>query len=435
MDPDRDNPTPPDGEDTPTDDLVGEDPSAGGPPSEAADAEPPPRVWDAERKRWVSEVEADTPAPSQPTPETTTESPPLPDVVSQAPARTTPPAPPPAVASEPLPHWLAVVLAGSLGAVLGIVVMLFFPGPADPRDGTGPRAGGDTSTLPDFDPVEIGRDARPMVVGVTGRVPDEPARSGSGVLIGSDGIIATVQAVVEEATVEVTLPDGRTVTAEVLGADPHTGIAILRADVVDQIALPRGSAEFIRLGEPAVTVAQQERFASVTSGVITEIGRPVTAGDGRRLLNAVRLDRDVPSNGALVVGIGGTALGLTTPVANGVVVPIDLVWFVHDHVTAGRDVDHPYIGLVATELEDDPRLPSDTLALAVVDVLNGGPAAEAGLRRGDLIVGVAGERIDGGLTLLSRLLDEGGNEIQIALLREGQIEVVTVPVQRRAAVT
>lgn len=423
MDPDRDDPTPPDGEDIPTGDL----------PSEAAPGEPPPRVWDPQRKRWVSEDEPDEPPTS--TPETTTETPPLPDVVSQAPLRRPAPQEPPTQHPEPLPHWLAVVLAGTLGAVLGIVVMLFFPGPADPRNGTAQRNGGSTTTLPDFDPVEIGRDARPMVVGVTGRVPEEPARSGSGVLLQSDGVIATTHTIVDGASVEVTMPDGRTVTAELLGADPHTGIAILRADVANQVALPRGSAEFIRLGEPAVTVAQEDRFASLVSGVITEIGRPVAGPDGRPLLNMLRLDRDVPSNGALVVGIGGTALGLTTPVAGGVVVPIDLVWFVHDHVVAGRDVDHPYVGLVTTELEEDPRLPSDTLALAVVDVLNGGPAAQAGLRRGDLIVGVGGERIDGGLTLLSRLLDEGGNEIELALLREGRIEIVTVAVQRRAAVT
>ncbi len=214
-----------------------------------------------------------------------------------------------------------------------------------------------------------------------------------------------------------TFRDGREVGTEIVGADPLSDLAVLRADSGELPAAELGDAEQLRVGQLVVAIGNPMGFAgSVTAGVVSALGRslPTVHGSAGRLVeNVIQTDAALnPGNsgGALADGLG-RVVGINTAVAGiglGLAVPIDEATrrIVGALMREGR-VRRAYVGIAGGSRPLPPRsstrLGRET-AIEVVEVVSGSPADRAGLRPEDLIVAVDGATIED-VTDLQRLMD------------------------------
>jgi S1-C subfamily serine protease len=271
-----------------------------------------------------------------------------------------------------------------------------------------------------------------------------PAGEGSGVVLTPDGFILTNSHVVAGAGSggRASFVDGRELRFSVVGADPFSDLAVLRADEPDLVPAELGDAERLRVGQLVVAIGNPHGFAgSVTAGVVSALGRSLPARSGRtaRIIdNVIQTDAALnPGNsgGALVDG-RGRVVGINTAVAGiglGLAVPINEATrrIVAALMNDGR-VRRAYLGIAGGPRPLPPRVRGRfdmRTAVEVVSVIDGSPAARAGLRAEDLIVAVGGEatpRVDD----LQRLMvaELIGRPTQVTLVRDGSVlEVELVP--------
>jgi S1-C subfamily serine protease len=279
---------------------------------------------------------------------------------------------------------------------------------------------------------------RPTVVNITVRGGGDD-RAGSGIVLRPEGIVATSARLVQGATaVNVTFSSGLAVQADLVGIDLPTDVAVLRVDERELAAISRGTVGFLELGEPVVALSSPvEMYASVSTGVIASLGRPVSTPDGALLLDMIHVDAPLPATGTggAVIREGGSVVGMVSAVTEGAggtgfFVPIDLVYAVADQLASGRDeVVHPYIGAIVTPIDRSTGLPIDARGFVVAIVANGSPASEAGIEPSDIIVGIDGEPVEGTLTLTTKLLTKSpGDDIVLTIWRDGRTQDIRVEV-------
>jgi serine protease Do len=269
---------------------------------------------------------------------------------------------------------------------------------------------------------------------------------GSGVVITPDGFMLTSAHVVAgtDGKVEASFVDGREVTAEVVGADPLSDLAVLRSETADLPAAVLGDAEQLRVGQLVVAIGNPNGFAgSVTAGVVSALGRslPVRSrAAGRIVENVIQTDAALnPGNsgGALADG-RGCVVGINTAVAGvglGLAVPINQTTrrIIGALMREGR-FTRAYIGIAGGSRPLPPRLARElgrTACVEVVEVVEGSPAAKAGLRPEDLIVDVGGTSVEG-VDDLQRLMAAEliGERVTTTVVREGRTSTVElVPVE------
>jgi S1-C subfamily serine protease len=234
--------------------------------------------------------------------------------------------------------------------------------------------------------------------------------AGSGVVITPDGFLLTSAHVVErtDGSGQASFVDGRELAFEIVGSDPLSDLAVLRLDTRDVTSAELGDATQLRVGQLVVAIGNPNGFAgSVTAGVVSALGRslPVRSRRQFRLVeNVIQTDAALnPGNsgGALADG-QGRVVGINTAVAGiglGLAVPIDggtrriIAALMRD----GR-FRRAYIGIAGGSRPLPPRLAAQLgreTAVEVVDVAEGSPAAQAGLRPEDLIVALDGAVIEG----------------------------------------
>jgi serine protease Do len=221
---------------------------------------------------------------------------------------------------------------------------------------------------------------------------------GSGVVITPDGFLITSAHVVARSSgpVRATLDDGRELEAEVVGADPFSDLAVLRAPAQDLSAAQLGDAESLRVGQLVVAIGNPLGFGgSVTAGVVSALGRSLTTPAGRIVENVIQTDAALnPGNsgGALADGFA-RVIGINTAVAGiglGLAVPVDAATrrIIAALMTEGR-FRRAYIGVTGGPRPLPPRLAAQlgrATAVEVVEVVANSPAARAGLRPEDLII-------------------------------------------------
>jgi serine protease Do len=269
---------------------------------------------------------------------------------------------------------------------------------------------------------------------------------GSGVVVTPDGFMLTSAHVVAAAhgTVEASFVDGREVSAEVVGADPLSDLAVLRSDSADLVPAVLGDAEDLRVGQLVVAIGNPNGFAgSVTAGVVSALGRslPVRSrAAGRIVENVIQTDAALnPGNsgGALADG-RGCVVGINTAVAGvglGLAVPINATTrrIIGALMRDGRFV-RAYIGIAGGSRPLPPKLARElgrTAGVEVVEVVEGSPAAKAGLRPEDLIVTVGGTDVEGADDLQRLMAGELiGERIDALVIRDGRaLTVELVPVE------
>ena len=294
-----------------------------------------------------------------------------------------------------------------------------------------------------FDPTLIDPLLRDLL-GDPARGPERERGQGSGVVIDTEGLVLTNAHVVDRVeTVSVTLADGEQLDGQVVGIDPVTDLALVR---LDGKALPPqaplGDSEIMEVGDWAIALGTPfglER--TVTLGIVSSLHRNInTLGFSDKRLELIQTDAAInPGNsGGPLVNGEGEVIGINTLVRSGpgaglgFAIPINLARGVADQLVQKGEVVHPYIGLqlvaltprIAREHNEDPNalveLPERRGAL-VQSVLPEGPAEKAGLRRGDLVIGVRDQSVLDPQQLLE-VVDGSpiGDQLQLKLLRNGR---------------
>jgi S1-C subfamily serine protease len=274
-----------------------------------------------------------------------------------------------------------------------------------------------------------------------GRIADG---GGSGVVVTADGFLLTSAHVVAGASgaIGASLTDGRDVHVEVVGADPLSDLAVLRAtDARDLQPAELGDAERLRVGQLVVAIGNPHGYvSSVTAGVVSGLGRSLPTAGGRVVDNVIQTDAALnPGNsgGALADG-RGRVVGVNTAVAGvglGLAVPIDSVTrrIVGTLMSEGR-FRRAYIGIAGGSRPLPPRLAAQLgrrKGIEVVDVVDGSPAARGGLRAEDLVVAVDGEPVEE-VADLQRVMvaDAIGATVTLHVLRGGrEVRVELVPAE------
>jgi S1-C subfamily serine protease len=269
------------------------------------------------------------------------------------------------------------------------------------------------------------------------------AGGGSAVVITPDGFLLTSAHVVEGSTRpgRASFVDGRELRFDVVGSDPHSDLAVLRADADDLVAAELGDAERLRVGQLVVAIGNPNGFAgSVTAGVVSALGRSLPTGSGRIVDNVIQTDAALnPGNsgGALADG-RGRVIGVNTAVAGvglGLAVPVNDATrqIVGALMTEGR-FRRAYLGIAGGSRPLPPRLARRLgrgSGVEVVQVVEGSPAAEAGLRPEDLVVELDGSPVaDVGDIQRLMVVEKIGAPVPVRVLRGGQeLELALVPAE------
>jgi S1-C subfamily serine protease len=269
------------------------------------------------------------------------------------------------------------------------------------------------------------------------------AGGGSAVVITPDGFLLTSAHVVEGSTRpgRASFVDGRELRFDVVGSDPHSDLAVLRAEADDLVAAELGDAERLRVGQLVVAIGNPNGFAgSVTAGVVSALGRSLPTGSGRIVDNVIQTDAALnPGNsgGALADG-RGRVVGVNTAVAGvglGLAVPVNDATrqIVGALMTEGR-FRRAYLGIAGGSRPLPPRLARRLgrgAGVEVVQVVEGSPADEAGLRPEDLVVELDGSPVtDVGDIQRLMVVEKIGAPLPVRVLRGGrELELALVPAE------
>jgi S1-C subfamily serine protease len=256
--------------------------------------------------------------------------------------------------------------------------------------------------------------------------------SGSGFVFTPDGLVLTNSHVIEHpAQTMVTLPDGRAVTADVVGDDPETDLAVLKISVPGLAVARFGDSSLLRAGQLVVAVGNPYGLQhTVTAGVVSALGRSLRARSGRLMDNIIQTDAALnPGNsGGPLVNTLGEVVGVNTAMILGghglsFAVPSNTAQLIVPQLLSGGRVRRSYIGVGAQDVPLLRRVVrffglTATSGVLIVSVEPGSPASRAGLRDGDIIVGLDGQPVAGADDLHRLLTEERiGRRLQVAVVR------------------
>jgi S1-C subfamily serine protease len=247
----------------------------------------------------------------------------------------------------------------------------------------------------------------PAVVGIGRKSSRGPAGTGSGVVFTSDGYVLTNAHVVVGADhLELSLTDGTTVRGQIVGVDPTTDLAVVRATGSTPTHAELGSSSSLRVGQLVVAIGNPLGFSStVSAGVVSALGRTMRARGGRAMEGIIQSDVALnPGNsGGPLVDSRGRVIGINTAIILGAQglsfsVPIDTAkWVVGELMAHGR-VRRGWLG-IAGQNRPLAREVAHSLGLKLasgVEVTGfdeRGPARSSGLRVGDVVVGLEGRDV------------------------------------------
>src|SRR5580700_1246025 len=275
------------------------------------------------------------------------------------------------------------------------------------------------------------------------------AGAGSAVVFTDDGFLLTNAHVVGKAEAgQAAFADGTTVPFRVVGSDPLSDLAVVRADGLTPAPARLGEASQLRVGQLVVAVGNPLGLAgTITAGVVSALGRslPTRAGENMRIVDDV-IQTDAALNpgnsgGALVVA-SGEVVGINTAVAGvgvGLAIPINGITrqIIATLMAEGR-VRRAYLGLAGTPAPLPPPLASQLnqkTGMRIEQVVSQGPAAKAGLRALDLLLSANGVAVTSAQSLQRLMLGDAiGRPLALTVLRsEALVDVIVTPEELRGA--
>lgn len=266
--------------------------------------------------------------------------------------------------------------------------------------------------------------------------------TGSGFIINSDGVILTNAHVIDGADrVTVVLTDGRQFEGEVLGQDLLTDVAVVKIEATDLPTLSLGNSDQLQPGEWAIAIGNPLGLDnSVTVGIVSATGRSsADIGVSDRRVGFIQTDAAInPGNsGGPLLNQQGEVIGMNTAIISGAqglgfAVPINTVQRIANELVANGRVDHPYLGIemvalspaIKEQINADPNrniTVQEEQGVLIVRVVEGSPAAKAGLRAGDVVVTI-GNKAATNVDTVQQTVESSkiGENLPIEVRRNGQ---------------
>ncbi len=278
--------------------------------------------------------------------------------------------------------------------------------------------------------------------------------TGSGFVIDEDGLIVTNNHVVagRQGSVQVTFANGKNTTARVLGTSASYDLAVIRVQARKLTALPLGNSDSIVVGDPVIAIGSPLGLSgTVTTGIISAKNRPVTAGDDSGLsessyINAVQTDAAInPGNsGGPLVDLDGEVIGVNSAIATvggagfgqeagnigvGFAIPINQARRTVEQLINNGEAQFPIIGASLDGSYEGPgaRIASQPAQDGTPALRDGGPADRAGIRPGDVITAINGQRVDGSAELIVAIrAHKPGDTVTLEVRRGGDNRSVRV---------
>ena len=372
---------------------------------------------------------------------------PLSTDTQQLPTAPPPPQDPPPTPPAPQPPrsggWKTVIAAALVSALVSAGVTAALVENDDVADDPAPAVENEApevSSVRRDDIASVAAAVSPSVVhiavaGMAG------SGSGSGVVLTEDGYVLTNAHVVNGAEqVQITLPDGTSHDAEVVGTDEASDLAVVHAEDATDLPVPDFATAAPRVGDTAVAIGSPFGLeGSVTSGVVSALNRNVP-GDSGALVNMIQTDAAInPGNsgGALVNG-EGEVIGVNTAILSpsgandgiGFAIPITTARPIANQLIENGFAEHAQLGIQGQDVDPEAaelyNLGVDSGALIVV-VGEGTAAEDAGLQRGDIITAIDGEDVDSMGDLAAQISSRmPGDDVELTLVRDGEAQTVEV---------
>ena len=273
---------------------------------------------------------------------------------------------------------------------------------------------------------------------------DEESGSGTGIIISSDGQILTNNHVTsvagKDGLITVAFNDGSHAKAEIVGADPKTDLAVIKADGKSGLTpATLGSSKDLEVGQEVVAIGSPFGLEStLTQGIISALKRPVTSSDGSsdpgasNTFPAIQTDAAInPGNsGGPLVDIDGNVIGINSAIKAsgtgeggsiglGFAIPIDLAKNVSKHLVKGEKVEHAQIGVTVKAAVSSDGITGTGAEIA--EVTSGGAGDKAGLKKGDVITAVNGDLVASNDALVASVRGfQPGEKITLTYTRDGK---------------
>jgi putative serine protease PepD len=315
---------------------------------------------------------------------------------------------------------------------------------------------GETVTVIGSDPANVGERPITSTAGVASTVLPSVVSiaaadgNGSGFIISDDGYVLTNNHVVAAGTsvdggaIEIELFDGRQFDADIIGSSPSYDLAVLQIDADELQPVVLGDSSSVAVGDPVIAIGSPLGLDStVTSGIVSALDRPVTAGErsDQSYINALQTDAAInPGNsGGPLVDAAGRVVGVNSAIATlgfssevgsiglGFAIPIDQARRTAEQLISNGEAVYPIIGALLENGHTGPGArvaPDDDEQPGITP---GGPADNAGIRPGDVITAIDGEPVRGPGELIVMLrAREPGEDVVLTVERDGDSRDVSV---------
>ncbi|GAA2742124.1 hypothetical protein GCM10009868_10890 [Terrabacter aerolatus] len=336
----------------------------------------------------------------------------------------------------------------------------------NPNQNSSPTVVQGNASAPDWTAVAAAVSPSVVSIDVTTQ---QGAGAGSGVVFDNQGHILTNNHVVEGAAgngaITVTLSDGRTYGATVVGTDPSTDLAVIKLTngPSDLTPITLGNSESLKVGDPAMAVGNPLGLSgTVTTGIISALNRPVSTGTSSQspfgqqasgdevVTNAIQTSAAInPGNsGGALVNAKGELIGINSSIASlgqsssgsqsgnigiGFAIPVKEARSIADQLIKSGKAEHSFLGVSTrdTVVSDGS---AKRAGAQVVSVSPNTPAANAGLKNGDVIIAVGGQRIDSATALVAQIREMTvGDKATLTIIRGGARQDVSVTLAAKPA--
>ncbi len=295
----------------------------------------------------------------------------------------------------------------------------------------------------------------PAVVTVVGTIPGQmtffgptgdQTVSGSGFFISDQGYLLTNNHVVDGTnSINIVLSDGTQEKATIVGTDPYSDIAVLKANGKVPAVAKLGNSDVLKPGDTAIAIGSPlgDFKNTVTVGVISATGRSIDSGQGYQIEGLIQTDAAINqgNSGGPLLDLAGEVIGINTLIVRntgtgavaeglGFAIPINTAQAVATQILQKGYFSHPYLGInyqpIAPDIAAAYNLPVQW-GVYVTQVASGSPASQAGLRQGDIITRIGNIPLDETHSYINALYTyKPGDQIAVEFLRDGKDMTVQV---------
>ena len=297
----------------------------------------------------------------------------------------------------------------------------------------------------------------PAVVTVSGTIPSQMSQfgqtgaqtvSGSGVFISDKGYILTNNHVIDGVTgITITLADGTTEAATLVGADMYSDIAVLKVTGKIPAVATLGNSDVLNPGDTAIAIGSPlgDFKNTVTVGVVSATGRSIDTGNGYMIDGLIQTDAAINqgNSGGPLVNLAGQVIGINSMIVRnsgsgtvaeglGFAIPINTAAAVANQIIQSGYISRPYMGVniqpITPDIANAYNLPVQYGAY-VTSVASSSPASQAGIQTGDIITSIGGVALDGTHSFINILFSfKPGDQVIVVFNRNGSTQQVTLTV-------